>query len=67
MVALGGHKSSVERLELDFRLSLVTKLGITAESFGPIMKSIFILFSLVDLPRVAEGYRSPSKATEKRF
>lgn len=67
VVALRRHKSSVERLELDFRLSLVTKLGIIAGTFGLITKSIFILCNLVNFPRVAEGYRSPSKATDKRL
>lgn len=66
MVALRGH-NSVERLEPDFRLSLETKLGITAESFSLITKSIFILCNLVKFPRVTEGYKSASKATDKRF
>lgn len=56
----------MERLELEFILSLVTKLGITSESFGLITKSIFILCNLLNFPRAAEGYRSPSKATDKR-
>lgn len=67
VVALRGHRRSVERLGLDFRLSLVSKLGITAESFGLITKSIFILCNLVNFPRAAEGYRSPSEATDMRF